>query len=480
LVIGLACPAAAQPQLDEAAADELVRKGLAAWDVPGAALIVVSRDRAHYIKGHGVRQLGRPEPITLDTVFPFASCTKGFTATVVAQLVDDGTMQWDDPVRKHWPEFRLADPAADQSVAIRDLLCHRTGLAGHDELWYRTPWPQAEIVRRAGFLPPAAPFRTQFRYQSTMVSAAGLAAGRAAGRPWDALVRERLLAPLGMTNTTCVTPTTPDRAMPHRPGPDGRLAVIDEYPQPEPNPAGSMYGSARDLAAWLRFQLGDGKWFARRLVSEENFAETHTPQTAQRLAGVAAATHASTTMMSYGLGWVIQDYGGHLLRTHTGVVDGYRIQIAVAPRADWAVAVLSNRHETRMNLAVVNAALDRLLGLPERDWNGYLKRVVAREDEFRAEAARERERTRQPGMPPLPTEAFAGVYTHPAFGDMTISTGDGRLVWAWHAARSPLRWHHDGEYDLDVPWAGESTISFAIEGGRATAMTMFGCRLTRR
>lgn len=475
----LATVGLAHQPLDEPRADRLVTTALQVWDVPGAAVVVVRRDRVLYLRAVGVRKLGAPEPVTVETLFPWASCTKGLTSTVMAQLVDSAKLDWDDPVRKHLPDFRLADPIANQAVTLRDLLCHRTGLASHDELWYRSPWPQAEIVRRAGFLPPSAPFRSQFQYQSVMATAAGLAMERATGTSWDQLTRKRLFDPLGMSTACCVTPQSPNRAMPHRPGPAGALEAIEEYQQSEPNAAGSVYGSAQDLAKWLQFQLGDGEGNGRRLVSAKNFAETHAPHVAQRLAGITAATHPDTTMMSYGLGWGIQDYRGILLRSHTGMIDGYRIQLAIAPTQGLAIGVLSNRHETRMNLALVYTLLDRVLEAPGRDWNEYLRGVMIQDRDLRRQARTEREKTRSPGKPARPLAEYVGRYEHPAYGPVAIQLVDDRLQWEWRGARSVLVWHHGEEFDLQQPFAGAETIAFSGGASGVTGLRLFDCEFAR-
>src|SRR3954471_22755714 len=125
---------------DPAAIDRVMAEALKAWDVPGAALVAASGDRTVVLKGYGRKHIDRPDPVTPDTVFPLASCTKGFTATLLAMQADNGKLGWDDPVRKHLPSFHLADPRADARVTLRDLLAHRTGLNGHDLLWYRAPW----------------------------------------------------------------------------------------------------------------------------------------------------------------------------------------------------------------------------------------------------------------------------------------------------------------------------------------------------
>jgi len=116
--------------------DIIVKEALAKWKAPGLAVAIVHQDRLIYLKGLGVKELGKNDPVTQDTVFPLASCSKALTATTLAMLVDDGKLTWDDPVRKHLPWFKLKDPCADANVTLRDLLTHRTGLGKHEPLWF--------------------------------------------------------------------------------------------------------------------------------------------------------------------------------------------------------------------------------------------------------------------------------------------------------------------------------------------------------
>ncbi len=359
------------------AIDAVVKKSLDAWSVPGVAVAVVRDGEVIYLKGHGVKSLDADGPVTPDTLFPIGSCTKAFTTTAMAVLVDEGNMGWDDPVRKHLSYFHLGDPLADREVTLRDLVCHRTGLAPHDLLWYRSPWSPEEVVRRAGLLPLDRPFRTTFQYQSTMFTAAGLAVGSASGQPWQDFVRKRLFDPLGMT-ASCFTTTaaakSADRAVGHRLNRLGRPEVVDYYPEEVPDPAGSIHSTARDLAQWAIFQLGDGRWGGRRIVSAANLAETHTPQMVIRLEGIERDLHPETVQMSYGMGWVLEDYRGVGLCSHAGAIDGFRAHITLIPEKKIGIVLLDNLQATRMNLPLSNALVDLLLGLPRKDWNGLLRR----------------------------------------------------------------------------------------------------------
>jgi len=302
LLGALALPAAAPAQaVDAAAVDRVVQDALKAWEVPGAAVAIVRDDKVVYLKGHGVRELGG-KPVTPDTVFAIASLTKAFTTTAMAMLVDEGKMKWDDPVRKHVPFFRLADPLADQGVTLRDLVCHRTGVGRHDLLWLKAPWTLEDTVRRVAFVPPTFAFRSAYEYNNIMYIAAGLAVAKAAASPWQDVVRRRIFEPLGMTGavfTRSEVRKTPDHASPHRRDKDGKLRTIEWYDDDhQVRASGSIKASARDLARWVRFQLGDGTFEGKRLLSARGLAETHMPQTVIRLEGLFQASNPETTQMS--------------------------------------------------------------------------------------------------------------------------------------------------------------------------------------
>jgi CubicO group peptidase (beta-lactamase class C family) len=478
LLAGLALTAPA-PSFDEKSVDALVADALRAWDVPGAVVVVVRRDRVAYLKGAGVREAGRGVPMTPDTVFPLASCSKGFTATLLAMLAGDGKLSWDDPVRKHLPDFHLSEPHSDALVTLRDLACHRTGLASHDLLWYRADWGAAEMVRRAGKLPAEYPFRSGFQYQSVMFTAAGLAAGRAGGEPWDILLRKRIFEPLGMKSAGCTTAEAmkaEDRATGHRPDKEGKLRPVEWYQQVEPNPAGSVHASGRDLAAWLRFQLGDGTIEGKRLLPAANLSETHTPQVALPMDADARALHPDTVQMSYALGWVVQDYRGHLEVSHAGLIDGFRVHLTLLPDDGWGIAVLCNRHATRMNLALSNRLVDEVLGLPSRDWNKNHLAVVRKSEEEAKRRADERARGRKPDVrTSLPLGAYAGVYEHPAYGSARVVRERDSLRFVWSSFKAPLEHYRGDEFTIREALLDDPPLEFDTgTDGQARALRVFG------
>ena len=132
----------AQPAAPEF--DAVVRRAMAAFEVPGISLSVVKDGRVAIAKGYGVRKLGEPATVDSQTLFGIASNTKAFTATALGILVDEGRIRWDAPVIDYVPWFQMSDPYVTREMTVRDLLVHRSGLGlgAGDLLW----WPSSTRV----------------------------------------------------------------------------------------------------------------------------------------------------------------------------------------------------------------------------------------------------------------------------------------------------------------------------------------------
>jgi CubicO group peptidase (beta-lactamase class C family) len=457
--------AAGQPP-DRAAIAGIVNDALEAWKAPGVAVAVVYRGEVYYCEGHGVRELGRNQRVTRRTVFPLASCSKAFTTTALAMLVDEGKVHWDEPARRHVPFFRLADPLADANVTIRDLLSHRTGVAGHDLLWYRAKGSQEEIIRRIGLVPPSMSFRSGYQYQSIMVMAAGYAVGTASGSSWQAFVQKRILDPLGMGDTTLTTPPAlrgPDHANGHRHNKAGKVEVVPWYPMVSPDPAGSVNSSAADLSKWLLFHLGEGGK-ARKLVSAAALEETHSPQTIMRLVGNDRDFQPFTHQMSYGMGWVVQDYRGQHLVAHGGSIDGFRSHLTLVPDARLGIALLNNLEGSQMNLAISNSLVDLFLGLSPQDWNGRFLETMKKEEAGKEEAIRHWQATRKKGTrTSRDLAAYGGSFQNPAYGTARIELKDGALAWQWSTFSGVLEHFHYDTFTARNRFLGDPMVVFRLD-----------------
>jgi CubicO group peptidase (beta-lactamase class C family) len=475
-----------QQAFDSAAIDRIMADALKHFDCPGASIAIVKGGRLLYSRGYGVRSVEQPVPVTADTVFAIGSTTKAFTAAVIGTLVDEGKMYWDDPVSKHLPGFKLSDPVANQTVVIRDLLSHRTGLIRHDQLWLRTGWGRDELIRRIGAVPVTYPIRTRFEYQNIMFLAAGMAAGNAAGTSWEDLVQKRIFNPLGMTNATLTAAaalTGKDRATPHIKK-ENKNSVMPWRHIDNIAPAGSIHASANDLSKWMLLNLQMGTVDGKRILSPAAVREMQTPQMVVRLEGrwKIFFPESEVTQLSYGLGWFIASYRGLKVVGHGGTIDGFRAQIGLVPSAGIGVAVLANLNGTQLPESAVYQVIDQLMGLEKRDWNAKISDTAKQLQTDSEKAVEARMARRVPNTrPSLDLSAYEGDYSDDGYGPLTISNGEGRLMLRWGKQSTAL-----DHFNYDTFFTGRTgdipmeLVQFTLgSDGQVTALTMFGTRFTR-
>lgn len=417
--------------------DDYVNRALSVWEVPGVAIAIVKDDRIVLAKGYGVRKLGDPAPVNERTLFAIGSSSKAFTAAALALLVDEGKIKWDDPVVKHLPGFQLYDPYVTRELTVRDLLCHRSGLERGDALWYGTSYDRAEILRRVRYLKPSWSFRSTYGYQNIMFLAAGQIIPAVTGLSWDDFVKQRLFTPLGMSSS--VTSTLPLRnadnvASPH--------AKLDDKVVPIPwrnldnvGPAGSINSSAIEMAEWVRLHLKEGKHNDRQLISSRAMQEMHAAQMAMRLEkwleSPSPVNHMmvpGTHLISYGLGWFLQDYRGRKVIHHGGSIDGMRAMVGMIPEERLGVVVLTNLHNSSLIVPLVFKVFDSYLGAQPRDWSAeILAGVRSLEEKGRAAQKKIEEAQVKGTSPTLALEKYAGVYQNEMYGEAKVSLDNNRL-----------------------------------------------------
>ena len=448
--------------------DAYVEQALRDWRVPGMAIAIVRNDSVVFIKGYGVRELGKPAPVDARTLFAIGSTTKAFTVAALAMLVDSGKVAWDDPVTKHLPWFELADAYVTRELTVRDIVTHRSGLPRGDLVWYGSGFDRSEVLHRVRYLKPRWSFRSTYGYQNIMFLAAGQVVEAASGVSWSDFLKARIFTPLGMTatNTSVTALGGGDVATPHDKIDDTVRAIpwrnIDNIA-----PAGAINSNVTDLAQWVRLQLGHGSYGGRRLISDSAVEEMHSPQMVVRMSKEARENFPDTHFMAYGLGWFLQDYHGKKFVGHGGAIDGMRAEIGLIPEARLGVVVLANLGGTGFPAAIMYRALDAYLGAPARDWSGVLL-AAERKAEARGDSTRKAfEAARVPDTrPSLPLEKYAGSYEDSLYGRLEIAEQGGKLV----ARKGPAfvgdltHWHFDTfKVTWHDRWLGTSYLTFNMD-----------------
>ncbi|MDZ7303294.1 MAG: beta-lactamase family protein [candidate division KSB1 bacterium] len=322
--------------------DEFVEQTLQEYGVPGAAIAIVDHGEVVYLKGFGVRELGRPEMITPHTVFRIASLSKGFAAVLTGLLVQDGILNWDDRVTKYLPDFSLRDLHHAHALTIRHILSHTSGLPAHaydNLLDARVPFDAiVEQLKNAPILFPAGKL---YAYQNVVYSLIGPVIESATGKEYPNLLRKRLFIPLAMHDASLSYEellADTNRATPHIRRRHRWMPMGIKNTYYSVLPAAGINASIFDMAQWLRALLGGMPAIVPpEIVQQITEPLIRTPREKRRLNWNGHVRDAY-----YGLGWRILDYEGMKLIFHSGGVRGYRAQIAFIPEEKVGIVVLLN------------------------------------------------------------------------------------------------------------------------------------------
>jgi CubicO group peptidase (beta-lactamase class C family) len=261
--------------------EDYIKHGMKVTGVPGVAVAIVYRDQVVYSEGFGFRKAGEEARVNPDTAFQLASVSKPIASTVIAALVGRGEVDWDDRITDLDRAFKLSDKDVLSQLTIRDLLSHRSGLPGSagDQL-EDLGFTRSEILHQMRLLRPTGTFRKTYQYSNFPFTEAGIAAAKAVREQWEDVAEERLFKPLGMNSTSYRYSDYANRrnkAAIHV-FDNGKAVASYQRDADAEAPAGSASSSVRDMAEWLRLQLGSGTCNGQSIVAPKALQETHTPQ----------------------------------------------------------------------------------------------------------------------------------------------------------------------------------------------------------
>jgi CubicO group peptidase (beta-lactamase class C family) len=442
--------------------DAYIRDSLGTTKVPGVAVAIVYRDQVVFLRGYGVRKVGEAARVDPDTVFEVASLSKPITSTILASLVGQGKVQWDDRVADLDPDFQLSSTETTRQITIRDFLSHRSGLATSsgdmlEDLGYSRP----EILYRMRYLSLPGMLGKTYAYSNFGYTTSAIAAAKKVGKPWETIADEQLYSRLGMTSTSSRFSdyeNRPDKAALH--------IFIDGQPvnrfvreADAESPAGGVSSSARDLAQWMRLQLNQGKWNGKQIIDANALAETHEPQICRVPANPEKPNECPGDKY-YGLGWDVGKDGlGHTQIGHSGAFFlGAATSVYLVPEEHIGILALTNGMPVGLPESICLYFLDLVnYGKPQHDYLNLTSKLFAQMIAETQDASANYAvlPTPKSPAPARPLTDYAGKYSNEYFGTLDVAVEDNRLV-----LRLPPR---QAYYEL-THWDGDTfTYYFAGE-----------------
>ena len=436
--------------------------------VPGAGLAIIDGGKVVWEGGLGVKELGKPDPVDANTLFMAASNTKGMTTLLLAKLVDEGKLKWDQPVTELYPQFRLGNDETTKQVLVKHLICACTGMPRQDMEWlfqFKNSTP-ATVFSLLAHSQPTSKFGEVFQYSNMMAAAAGYVAAHLQypdmdlGAAYDKAMETNIFDPLDMTLSTFDfgKALARDHASPHGEDVDGKPAVADlafDYSVIPIRPAGGLWTSAHDLARYVLNEVNLGKLpVGSQLVSQENLLTRRRPQ-------IALGEDSW-----YGMGLIVDKRYGVPVVSHGGSMAGFKSDFFFLPETHEGVVILTNADLGGM----INGALGRRLlevlfdGKPEAEGD-----LAAGAAAYQAARAKERTRLVVPADPSIVSK-LATHYTSKELGAIEVRGVGGATVFDFGEWKSAMasRKNDDGTISMVTIDPTNAGFEFVIgdKGGK--------------
>ena len=393
------------------------------WKAAGFAVAVVEKDKLIYAKGFGYRDVEKKLPVTPNTLFAIGSVTKSFTSSLLGLLQKEGKVELDKPAVQYLPDLHFYNNNMNNSITLRHMMSHQTGLPRHDYSWYFFNTSSRDsILQRLQFQEPNFGVREKWQYNNFMFLAQGVIAERLTGQSWEDNINKKLFAPLGMQRSNLSINTMQkdgDAALGYGVKGDSVIQKIPYYNIDAMGPAGSINSSVTEMAAWLTTWIGGGKYKGKEILPANYVTDAITPQ-AIVAPGLPTKEKPDVHFATYGLGWAIASYRGHYRVEHGGNIDGFSASAAFYPTDSIGIVVLSNQNGSTVPSIVRNMISDRLFNLKPYDWNGDMKKAADKAKAQQKEAAKTKQAKVQNTRPTHPLTAYEGRYHHPGYGSVTI------------------------------------------------------------
>lgn len=319
-----------------------VRTLMQRTNFPGAAIAIVKDSTILYTEGFGLRSTQKKDSINEHTVFRLASVSKCFASFLTGILVEEGKLQWNDPVVKYATDFALSDADHTQEITITHVLSHTTGLPYHTYTnMVEEGLPLNELLGKLKDIKIAAPLGVEYSYQNVAYSVISDVVQGATGLSYEKQMAAKVFQPLGMNDASMDYASFVNNdniAQPHRMARKRWAPASINNTYYNVAPAGGINASISDMAKWMVALLGERE----KVISHETMGHLYKPVVSARSKNRNYLRMERGGKSYYGLGWRILHYPTDTLVYHGGYVTGYRSEVAFDPHDRIAICILAN------------------------------------------------------------------------------------------------------------------------------------------
>lgn len=358
------------------AIDDYILQVQEGWKIPGLSVSIVKDGNLLWAKGYGVREIGKDTPVDENTVYQIGSISKSFTAMVMASIVDEGLVSWEDTVKKILPDFKWYDKWVEENMQVKDLMTHKTGLLGQQGTYIpNAGYGRDDIYKMFERMKPKYSFRSVYAYNNMTFIIAAKIIEQKTGKSWEENVQERIFDKLGMTSSSLngegFLEAGDKASIAHEFYYRGdSMYILPLYGDDRAlfwetvvGPAGSVNSTVVDMAKYAQFHLNMGKVGEKEVLSEKSMKYLHKGQT--------IVSQTDDYIRLYGNCWFVEQNNRYRLYFHTGTTWGFTAICAFVPEIDLGLVVLVNSETPASpRYAIMRKTIDLFMGdTLQKDYN---------------------------------------------------------------------------------------------------------------
>lgn len=408
--------------------EEYILKVKDEWQLTGVAASFAKDGKVFYSNAFGVKDMTQEETVDPNTVFQIGSVSKSFTAAVMASLVDEGKVDWDDRVIDILPDFKMYDPWVAENMQVKDVMTHKSGLGGQVGTYLpNLGYDREDIYKMMGLIKPVYSFRNAYQYNNITFIIAAKIIEKVTGKSWEENVQERIFNPLGMTSSSMNGEgfiASENKAVPHEYLYNDGIAIRPLYGDDQAlwwltviGPAGSINSNVVDMIKYAEFHRLNGlSADGKQVISEKQMKYLHK--------GLTITSQDDNRTTLYGHCWFVEQNNRYRLYFHTGTTWGFSTLCFFVPQLDLSGIIFMNCEVgSSPRYAIMRRLIDLEMGAPlcgytdiykdysKESFESYIadeKRAAEKAAAAAAEKAAEKSGSE---IVPLKESAIAGDYT---------------------------------------------------------------------
>lgn len=418
--------------------DKEIEKWMEAYKAVGLSITIVENEEILYSKGFGYRDLENKKLITENTVFPIASCSKAFTATMLGMLEAENKLSLTDRPATHIPNLQFNTAEMNASISIADLLSHKSGIGGVNGTLVLFPENnRLKVMGKLKYIKPEGKVKESSIYSNMAYTVAGTVIEEVTNKTWEENIQYKIFSPLKMNHSFTsleLAKNTGDFSFGYGMFQNEIKKVkFEEYY--DYKPAGGIRSTSKDLANWMLAWINEGKFENNQVIPKsfiKNARKFHNSRDGD--------DNANLFFQGYGLGWRVEARDGEYRVQHGGNTSGFATLVVIYPFKKFGITILTNQDDSVLPYIIADIVQNRMLNKKRVD-----EYPVIVPDIYRPSGLNTALNNEQP--PSKNLSSFVGEYEHKGYGTVKIILEDEKLYAIYPSYKFFLEHLH---YDIFV------------------------------